>query len=100
MGDPAVTDLRITNLESAVSDIRQAVRSIDSSLRVLARLEDRHEEVNKSLARAFVQNEQLEERIRMLEMEAPLTRMVRGWVISGVIGVVSIVSVAAYKLPR
>lgn len=99
MSEPSVTDLRIENLERAVTDIRRAIQSIDNSLRILARLEERHEDTRSSLDRAFAQIEEQEARLRTLENEAPVTRLVRNWIISAVVGVVALVAVALLRLP-
>lgn len=92
-------EYRIASLEGAVGEIKQAVKSIDSSLQTLARLELHHAETRDSLSRVFTGQEDQDKRLRVLEIEAPTTRMVHRWVIGGVIGIVSIVGVAVITLP-
>lgn len=94
MSENPVTELRIANLEGAVGEIKQAVRSIDSSLQTLARLEVHHTDTRDSLGRAFADIEDHESRLRLLEKDAPTMRLVRGWVVACIIGTVSIVGVA------
>jgi hypothetical protein len=93
-----VIDYRITALESSVSEIRQAVRSIDGSLQILARLEQRHAETRDGLERAFGELADHEARVRVIEQEQPTTKLIKGWVIAGVVGGLSMMGVAMIKL--
>lgn len=92
-------EYRIANLEGAVSEIKLAVKSIDASLQVLARLEVHHAETRDSLSRVFADIEDKDRRLRVLEAEAPTTRLIQRWVVGGVIGVVSLVGIATITLP-
>lgn len=94
----SVTDLRIENLEEAVGEIKQAVRSIDTSLQTLARLEVHHAETRDSITRAFAEINDHETRMRVLEEDAPTMRMIRTWVLAGVVGVVAMVGTAIVGL--
>lgn len=103
--EDSVIELRVSNLESTVNEIREAVKSIDRSMQTFARLEVHHSETRDALGRAFAEIEELkkeqreylkdhETRIRMIEQEMPTTKLVRGWIIAGVIGLVAIVGMA------
>lgn len=94
----SVIELRITNLEGAVGEIKQAVKSIDSSLQTLARLEVLHSETRDSVSRAFAGHKDHEVRLRSLESEAPTMRMIRGWVVAGVVGTAGLVGVGLFKV--
>lgn len=94
----SVTEYRITALEGSVNEIRSAVKSIDASLQVLARLEQRHAETRDGLERAFEELKDHEVRVRDIEAEMPTTKLVRGWVITAVVGTLGIVGVTALKL--
>jgi septation ring formation regulator EzrA len=104
---------RVTALEDVVSEVREAIKSIDSSLRTLAALEVKHEETRNGLNRAFQEIQHHEVRIRTLELDAPkkgderiseierempTMKMVRGWVIAGVTGIMGILGVAVLHL--
>lgn len=91
-------EFRITNLEGAVGEIRGAVKSIDASLQTLARLELHHAETRDGLGRAFTAINDHEIRMRAVEAEMPMAKLVRNWVIGGVIGVVVLVGVAVVGL--
>lgn len=97
-----VLEFRVSSLEKVVGEIGQSVKSIDGSLQALTRLEARHAETRDGLARAFAAVQRLEDedlkdhenRLRVMEADMPTVRLIRGWVIAGVIGVVSLVGVA------
>ncbi len=104
---------RVTALEVVVQEVKIAVQSIDSSLKILAALEVKHEETRNGLNRAFQEIEDHEGRIRAMELSAPkkgderissiesempTLKLVRGWVITGVLGILSILGVAVVSL--
>lgn len=95
--DP-VMEYRLSALEGSVGEIRQAVKSIDASLQVLARLEQRHAETRDGLERAFEELKDHETRVRDIETEMPTTKLIRGWIITAVIGTLGIVGATAMKL--
>lgn len=86
-----VNAYRLDVVEKDVSEIKQAIKSIDTSLQVLARLEERHQETREGLNRAFVMLDDHEKRIRGIESEAPTTKLVKTWVFSAVTAVLSVV---------
>lgn len=94
----AVLDARVTNVERAVERVTAAVESIDESLKVLTRLDVKHEETNKGLGRAFEALEKHDGRIRDIETEMPTMKLIRGWVIAGTIMLASTVALAVMNL--
>lgn len=94
----AVLDMRVTNLEKVVERVSQAVESIDDSLKVLTRLDVKHDESNKGLDRAFINIKDHETRIHGLELEMPTMKLVRGWVITGSIALVGLVGLTVIKM--
>lgn len=96
--DPAVLGVRVSNLEKVVEKVTVAVESIDTSLQTLARLEERHSETRNGLARAFAEISDHETRLRNIEAEMPTMKMVRGWVITGVVGILSLAGVALWSV--
>ena len=104
-----VMEFRVQQLENNVTEIRQAVQSIAESLQTLAQLEAHHAETRDGLQRAFdaiktVKDEQKETnkdfeiRFREIEKQMPTLKMIRSWVIGGVVGTVVIVGTAAVAL--
>lgn len=89
---------RVTNLENVVDEVKNAVKSIDQSLRTLASLEVKHEETRNGLNRAFTEIGDHETRMRTMENEMPTLKLVRGWVIAGVVGIMGILGVAILHL--
>lgn len=98
MSPDSVMEYRISALEGSVNEIKSAVKSIDSSLQVLSRLEQRHAETRDGLGRAFSEMEDHEKRLRVMEVEMPTTKLIRGWIITAVVGTLGIVGVTALKL--
>ena len=94
----AVLDVRVTNLEKVVSRVSEAVESIATSLSSLTRLEERHEYTKQAMERAFTSIGKQDERITKIELEMPSLKMVRGWVIAGVMGIMGILGVAILHL--
>jgi len=108
-GEDGVTDLRLNMLEEAYQEVKLAVKSIAVSLNTLTTLEVRHAETRESLNRAFSQmesnrleqkekNADYEKRLRAIEEQMPTIKMIRNWVVTGVLGTVSIIGVAAIVL--
>ena len=90
----SVLEFRVSNLEGMVGEIRTAVKSIDGSLKTLASLEARHAQTSDAVGRAFTELKDHEDRLRSAEADLPTMRLVRNWVIAGVIGCTSLVGVA------
>lgn len=80
-------------LENRVTNVEKVMESIDESLKKLVALEIRHEETKNGLGRAFSEIEKQGNRLTTIEGEMPTLKMVRGWVIAGVIGILSILGV-------
>lgn len=76
----------------------RAVESIDNSLKTLTRLEIHNSETQEAIKRAFNSIADHETRLRPIEADLPTLRLVRGWVIGGVIGVCSLLGVAVVSL--
>jgi hypothetical protein len=94
----SILEFRVSNLEGMVSEIRSAVKGIDGSLKILAALEARHAQTSDAVARAFAELKDHEDRLRTAEADMPTMRLVRNWVIAGVIGCTSMVGVAVAGL--
>lgn len=97
-GEQAHLESRVDFLEKTVHEVRDAVRSIDESLRELVRLEVAHAETRNGLTRAFLELNDHEDRLRRIEADMPTMRMARGWVVSGVIGLVGLLGIALASL--
>ena len=98
MADQAVIEHRVATLETAVSKIERAVSSIDESMKAMVRLEEHHAQTRDSVERCFSQVGDHEQRLRQLEKDAPTARLVAKWVITWVVGIVSLVGTALVGL--
>lgn len=81
-------------LEQSVGEIRDAVKSINEAMHALIRLEERHAETREALGRAFLGIERNTKDIASIREELPLLRQVQKWVIGGITGAASVVSIA------
>ncbi len=87
----ALTQYRLGMIEKTLEAIRD-------NLTQLAQLEQKHIETREALGRAFEQINSHDERIRGVEQEMPTLKMIRGWVISGVLGIIGLLAVTVFKL--
>lgn len=94
-----VLEFRLSVVEKTIVKIEQGVDSIADSLQTLARIEAHQSNTADAVTRCVAALESHDERLRHLESEVPITRLVRNWVIAGVIGVVALVGVAVIQLP-
>ena len=94
----AVLDMRVTNLERIVERVSCAVESIDESLKTLTRLDVKHDNTDASVNRAFTNLKDHESRIRIIESEMPTLKLAKGWVIAGVVGLISLLGIELVSL--
>jgi hypothetical protein len=87
----ALTQYRINMIESTLEAVRE-------NLVKLAQLEQKHLETKESLTRAFDSMNDINNRLREIEHEMPTLKLVRGWVIAGFIGILSLLGIALFKL--
>lgn len=78
--------------------IEKTLEAIRDNLTQLAQLEQKHIETREAVGRAFEQIESHDTRLRNVEQEMPTLKLVRGWVVSGVIGIVGLLGVALFRL--
>jgi len=93
-----VTDFRLATLESSVAEIRAAVQGIDGSLQKLTSLEERHIAAQEGMRMIAEQGRDHEQRLRVVEFDMPTLRLVRKWVISGVVGCLGLAGVSVWQL--
>lgn len=89
--EKALTDYRLTMIEKSLA-------SISDSLRQLTVMEQKYLESRAAQDRAFLAISKLEERTRLIENELPTLKLVRAWVVAGIVGTVSVVGLAVIKL--
>jgi len=100
-----IMEFRIKALELHHAEFKDAITSIDKSLQTLTQLEAHHAETRDGLQRAFEAikeikaeqkeiNQDVEKRLRSIFDEMPTLKLIRGWVIGGVIGTLGIVGSA------
>jgi len=95
---PEVLGIRVTSLERVVKEVADSVKSIDQSLKTLARLEVKHEETRSSVIRAFQEINDHETRLRDIEAEMPTVKLVRNWIIAGVVGMLGLAGLAIWAV--
>lgn len=102
-------ELRLSQLERDMGDIKISIRDIAESLRTLIRLEEQHAVTRNLVLEVKADNEKFREKfrekvdtqikdldnnIRSIQLELPTLQLVAKWVKAGVIGVVSLVGLA------
>lgn len=78
--------------------IEKTLQAISENLERLAALEQKHLETREALNRAFDAIKGNEDRVRKIELELPTLKLVRGWVIGGMVGCASLLGLATFKL--
>lgn len=78
--------------------IEKTLRAISDNLTKLAALEQKHIETKESVERAFNAIAGQETRIRAMELEMPTLKLTRGWILSGMMAILSLIGVAMFKL--
>lgn len=96
--DHTVLAERIERIATDVSDIKEEMKRIAAGMERIARLEERHVNSSEAIARAFTRIENHERRLVQLEVEVPITKMVRNWVIMGVLGVLSLLGAQVFTI--
>lgn len=84
--------------EYRLASIEETLASINETLRTLTSLEAKHMETRSALERAFNEIAKHEDRLRSIELELPTLKLIRGWVIAGVISCVSMLGITLLKL--
>lgn len=101
-GEHRLLAYRVERLEEAhkeaVAEIRDAVQSIDKSLQALAVVQEQHGATRESLLHATKLIQVLAEKVNRVEIEMPMLRMVRGWILTGMVGVAGAVGYALIAL--
>lgn len=95
---------QIKNLCEDVAEIKKDMQRVVANQERITRLEVQYNHNVEAMTRAFEEINSHAVRITALEVEAPITRMVRNWVITGVIGVVGLLGsqmfIAFYFMSR
>jgi hypothetical protein len=78
--------------------IERTLESLAENIKQLTTLEQKHLETRESLNRSFKAIAAIEERTRAIELEMPTLKMVRGWVLAGMVGILGLLGIAIFKL--
>jgi hypothetical protein len=86
-----LTDYRLSMIEDTL-------RVMSDNLQRLTTLEQRHVDTRESLDRAFESIEKVDTRLKHVELEMPVLKIVKNWVIAAVVGIVGLVGIALFTL--
>ncbi len=78
--------------------IEKTLEALADNIKQLTTLEQKHLETRESINRSFKAIEAIEARTRAIEVEMPTLKLVRGWVITGTLGILGLLGVALFKL--
>lgn len=81
---------QVRSVAEDVSEIKAQVASLTTSLERLARMEERQLNYQSAIGRVFETLKEHDNRIKTIETQEPMAKLVQRWVIAGVVGVVSI----------
>lgn len=94
----ALTHYRLQQIEKNLEAITKTMQDNAESMKLLVSLEQKHAETREAMSRAFLQLAEHEGKIRAVELEMPTIKLVRNWVIAGVIGVFAIFGIQVIRL--
>jgi predicted RNase H-like nuclease (RuvC/YqgF family) len=116
LGNQGVIEQRISTIEKSVEKMADAIKELTASIAAMAKLEAKQVEIqthieksSASVTRAFAAIEKSEAamrslisdhetRVRALESEMPTTKLTRGWILSGMVFVITAVGAALIGL--
>lgn len=78
--------------------IEDTLKQIAENLERLAALEQKHLETRDAVGRAFASIEKVDLRVRHVELELPTLKLIRTWVIGGVLGSISLLGITLAKV--
>lgn len=78
--------------------IEKTLQAIAESLDRLATLEAQHSQTRETLGRFFSAIDKYDERMVRIEREMPTLKLIRGWVIGGVVSLIGMVALMIAKL--
>lgn len=92
-GDQRMTAWRLNRIEDTLEKVSE-------TLGKLAVLEQRHIETREAIERSFSEIKALNERMRAVELDMPMLRQIKNWIVSGVVAVVGVVGMAVWEVVK
>lgn len=92
-GDNRMTAWRLNRIEDTLEKVSE-------TLGKLAVLEQRHIETREAIERSFSEIKALNERMRAVELDMPMLRQIKNWIVSGVVAVVGVVGMAVWEVVK
>lgn len=90
-GHDNLTQYRLTMIEQTLQGVRE-------SLDRLTTLEQRHIETREAMAKVAERHDKLDVRVRDIELEMPTLKLIRGWVLAGVIACAAMLGATLFKV--
>ena len=94
----ALLERDMGDMKHIVESIGDATKEISNSLQKLTLLEERHAETRDWVSRSFRKIEAMEQRVTTVELEMPLLKQSRKWVVGGVLGIIGLVGVKVFEV--
>lgn len=97
---PGIEVLRteVRHVRESIVDIRETLRSINSAVQALVRVEQTQVGHQEAISRAFKSIEDHESRLMEIENERGVINLVKNWVVAGVVGVIGLVALAVARM--
>lgn len=80
--------------------IEDTLEKVSETLGKLAVLEQRHIETREAIERSFSEIKALNERMRVVELDMPMLRQIKNWIVSGVVAVIGVVGMAVWEVVK
>lgn len=93
-----ILEARLETMAKDLTEMKDDIKSITSGMERVIRLEEGRVQHEQSLARAFTTINNHDARLLTIENEMPMMKMIRGWVIAGVIGVVCMFGMQLFSM--
>lgn len=91
-------EVRLRLVERDNNDIKSYLKKLDGYFDAFVRIEEKQIGTGEAISRAFGEISKLDERVKPLELAFPGLKEVRGWIITGVLGILGLLGTAVLYL--
>lgn len=92
----ARVEVLLDGLAGATSEMKEAIKEIAQTFRVLAILEEKHNNTKETLVRLFDAVTRNTKRIDEIEKSLPYLKLASSWVFKAVIGILGLLGIVAF----
>lgn len=93
-----ILEAKVESVAADIAEIKADLKTVTAGMERIIRLEEGRAQHEQAIGRAFNSITQHESRLSVLENDAPITKMIRNWVVAGVIGIVTMFGMQLYSM--